>query len=806
MHDDFNGDSSLGQRLYYEQHDLIELNSCWEQQCVLLPSGYATTNPDARNPIEKYELAPLSLVWTRPVSELSKHWAPAFLSTSYAELDARIEATAYLGFYHSLAIDIDSGNVQPSALAHALNSIGFAWVAYPTYSSKDGSLRWRVFLPSAAPWLFDTYRAMFFIICDLLFKALGVTPDKCSMRGRQIAFLPNGKVDHVKVIGRPELPGLDSDAPQFKDQVAEVIKDLRQRDAEHERVRSSIGDRADAPEPVQKFNAQYATEQILELSGYTESRRPASFGCSDWRSPYQTSGTHATRVYPDGRWVSLSMSDFEHGVGPNNGKYCFGDAFDLWVHYQIAAKNAGMTREQAYAQGIASQRKTPVQVEQSVNPAPAVDEDEGDSGIGVAPKPLGSAAKIGLVGRLLALTEDRTEATEAAIVSQFLAFAGTLMPGRRFVERGGKHFSPLYVVVVGRSSKGRKGTAKNIVTDLFHSVSPGLIRLTASNVVSGEGLLHKIRDPRMEQIIGDDGEPVFDRFRQPALRVVDGEEYRDPRLLLSLPETVSLFNSMGRDKSTLSPILREAFDGTNAIEIVRRDGGKGGDRCENHQIGVCGNITPDELALIPAIERRNGFANRCLYFYSSNDRIIPSPERISFTVGEGLELSNALGRVLSSQAAGEMFMTTDANDLWNSRLAYDLEVLPPSVQDFLTRQRGHCLRVAMVYALLDGTSHIDIEHLYAAEEILRYARDTVIMQFGTDDPLGDDARHVFAFIKDSGDTGVTGSELYKYTKNSKYRWDRDRSDAALTELANKHRITSVSEPTRGRPVTRYRAV
>jgi len=82
---------------------------------------------------------------------------------------------------------------------------------------------------------------------------------------------------------------------------------------------------------MQWCNANFTLTDLLGDYGYEQE------GNSDnWRSPHQTSGSYATRVYPDNRWVSLSGSDFNAGIGEKSADSgsCFGDAYDLYVHYQ----------------------------------------------------------------------------------------------------------------------------------------------------------------------------------------------------------------------------------------------------------------------------------------------------------------------------------------------------------------------------------------------------------------------------------------------------------------------------------------
>lgn len=78
---------------------------------------------------------------------------------------------------------------------------------------------------------------------------------------------------------------------------------------------------------IERFNAAHTIEELLAEYGYETENQ------TDWRSPYQESGSFATRIY-DGYWVSLSGSDAAAGLGhetPNGARS--GDAFDLFCHY-----------------------------------------------------------------------------------------------------------------------------------------------------------------------------------------------------------------------------------------------------------------------------------------------------------------------------------------------------------------------------------------------------------------------------------------------------------------------------------------
>ncbi len=75
------------------------------------------------------------------------------------------------------------------------------------------------------------------------------------------------------------------------------------------------------------------------------------------------------------------------------------------------------------------------------------------------PKPLDRAALTGPAGEFATHLAPYTEADEAALLLQFLCYAGNVL-GRQCVFRveADEHPPSLFVAIVGETSKARKGT------------------------------------------------------------------------------------------------------------------------------------------------------------------------------------------------------------------------------------------------------------------------------------------------------------------------------------------------------------
>src|SRR5215831_2052906 len=103
---------------------------------------------------------------------------------------------------------------------------------------------------------------------------------------------------------------------------------------------------------------------------------------------------------------------------------------------------------------------------------------------------LDSAALYGVAGDIVRKIEPHTEADSVAVLVQLLcAFGSAAGRNAYFQVEADRHYPNIYAVLVGASSKARKGTSKGIVLSLLHSVNP----LWETNCVkgglsSGEGL------------------------------------------------------------------------------------------------------------------------------------------------------------------------------------------------------------------------------------------------------------------------------------------------------------------------------
>ncbi len=230
---------------------------------------------------------------------------------------------------------------------------------------------------------------------------------------------------------------------------------------------------------------------------------------------------------------------------------------------------------------------------------------------------LSSAALYGVAGDFVRLIAPQSEADPAALLVHFLVGVSILI-GRHsyFQVEASRHYLNLSAALVGRTSKGRKGTAEAHIRNLLRRVDAKWARdLVVSGLSSGEGLIHHVRDPQYKE------EPVRRRgsvIRYQRVRVDEG--VKDKRLLVIEPELAGALRAMKRKDCTLSPTLRAAWDSGDLRTLTKTSPL----RATGAHIGVLGHITRDELkSELRQIDLVNGLANRFLFVCVSRAGFLP---------------------------------------------------------------------------------------------------------------------------------------------------------------------------------------
>ncbi|MCA1678855.1 MAG: DUF3987 domain-containing protein, partial [Actinobacteria bacterium] len=367
-----------------------------------------------------------------------------------------------------------------------------------------------------------------------------------------------------------------------------------------------------------------------------------------------------------------------------------------------------------------------------------------------------------------------TEADPVAILTQLLvAFGAAAGRGAWFTVEATRHHANEFMLLVGDSSKARKGSSWDHVRRLLSDVDASIGQRTLTGLSSGEGLIWAVRDPTTQ----DPG-------------------IGDQRLLIIEPEFASVLKASSREISTLSPTLRCAWDG-RPLAILTRTAPA---RATGAHIALIGHITQTELRRhTTTIELANGYLNRIILIACRRQRLLPEGGHHDPLANTGLPRLLA-ATLKHAQTAGQIRLDNDARELWHH--AYQQLAQPHDgiVGQITARAEAHTIRLALIYTLADGKRHISPPHLHAALALHDYATRSAAwaLQHATGQPL---AEQIHTALTENP-AGLTRTQLRDLLHRNQ---PAARIDNALAALAATGRATRQQITTTGRPAEHWTA-
>jgi hypothetical protein len=387
------------------------------------------------------------------------------------------------------------------------------------------------------------------------------------------------------------------------------------------------------------------------------------------------------------------------------------------------------------------------------------------------PAAAAEAAFHGPAGEFVLRTEPHSEAHPMALLSQFLVAFGTACGrGAHYTIEADHHYPNEFCVLVGPSGKGRKGSSWGHVRRALAEADPGFVHgCLASGLSSGEGLIAQVRD---------------------AVDDADADAPMDKRRLVLEQEFAQVLKVLSREGNTLSPIVRQAWDG-DALQTMVRNNPL---RASASHIGIVGHITKDELLrYLTATELANGFANRFVLVAVDRSKLLP--------FGSALD-AEQLAEVREAARLGLRFAATHralpldpaARERWIEIYPHLSASRPGLAGAATARAEAHVVRLGLIYALLDCSDTIGHEHLEAALEVWRYSADSAAWIFG--DSLGDPtADEIWSAAKERP-AGLTRTEVSDMFSRNKKRREIERALGVLEDAGRLRRETR--QPDRGR--------
>lgn len=406
------------------------------------------------------------------------------------------------------------------------------------------------------------------------------------------------------------------------------------------------------------------------------------------------------------------------------------------------------------------------------------------------PAPIGEAAFHGIAGKVARKIDPHTEADTAAVLIQFLIAAGSAI-GRAagFEVEGTRHATNLYGLIVGQTSKGRKGSSWQQARRPIELADPEWAERIVSGISSGEGLIHAVRDPvekRRKARQAERDQADADGY----ITEIEDEGARDKRVLAYESEFASVLRVMRRDGSTTGTVIRQAWESGDLRTLTRNSPLTASDT----HVSIIGHIVLEELRReLTRADAASGFGNRFLFVGARRSKSLP--EGGSLTDEDWSEIVPELRDAIRFGGTVKVLeRDAKARALWAEVYGHLSEGAPGLYGAVTSRSEAQVMRLAVIYAVLDQAAEIRVEHLRAALTVWDYCEASARYVFG--DVLGDEtADPILMALRAAGPDGLTRTQIRDLFKRHKSASDIER---ALTILASLGLADRVVTPTEGR--------
>ena len=388
-------------------------------------------------------------------------------------------------------------------------------------------------------------------------------------------------------------------------------------------------------------------------------------------------------------------------------------------------------------------------------------------------------ALFGVSGEIVKAISPETESAEIALLVQLIAIFGNIVYRNvYYLIESTKHFCNLFVVLVSPTAVGRKGTSLRHIKRIAKLIDPTW--KYNSGLSSGEGLIHAIRDRKIDSTKKED-------------LGVD-----DKRLMLLEEEFGETLRHLSRHGNTLSAVLRKAWDGDELLNTLTKGSPE---TASNGHVSLVGHITQFELIkLLQKTEAFSGFANRFMWITAKRKKLLPRGGRVTDEMLQGYV--ERLKEVISyaRNLKKEISLSDNAYELWD-KIYCEVEEYDCGneyLQAIINRAAPLIIRIATLYSLLECSDTINVEHLNAAYSLWKYARLSAEIIF-TDVSNSKSAEKLVEELK-TKESGMTMTEIRKLFGNNK---SKDEIEMMLDYLENESLVQRFRiADTGGRPEVR----
>ncbi len=402
----------------------------------------------------------------KPARDSQKN-GPAIVCGSFSKPDTRSKAD--LDNLFIIPLDFDDGFYAWDGLVKAFS--GQECVIHTSYSNSPECQKYRVFVLLDKPITEDIEGTLNRII-DYFESILGRHIDDKSRTPNQIFFTPSCPPDAEQFFRYQHIHGKPV-----------CVSDFQLALPGEEQLASNKKNFPSGGRPGDQYNTQATAQTVLDLLTNAGWRYFRSRGVIVYVTrPGKSSGVSGAVGF-DGTNLF-----FCHSSAPECQPFEGGKCYDPFAVYALLKHGGDF---QAAAKALAAQGISPSHDKE--NPS------EGEYG-SQEPKvwpELHTDALSGLLGDFVSAACSNSEADPAAVAATFLVRFGIECGAAPHVMVGdSRHTARLNTVIVGESSKARKGTSAGPVKEMFKSMEG--CRTSPGPLSSGEGIIYAVRDEQRE--------------------------------------------------------------------------------------------------------------------------------------------------------------------------------------------------------------------------------------------------------------------------------------------------------------------
>ena len=337
------------------------------------------------------------------------------------------------------------------------------------------------------------------------------------------------------------------------------------------------------------------------------------------------------------------------------------------------------------------------------------------------------------------IVEPTTEAPPTYHLACFLTATGTALGRSVYMQKAGRHYPNVFMVLVGPSGGGRKSTALNLGVELLRAVGQeiGVVR----TIDSREGFIEHLASLGNEQ-----------RGSGWASAMVRLGELRS---LIDKTRMEGLRN--------IVPTLCDAYDCPASLEVRTR---KNAVSVSNPTVSLLAATTRRWIDGLSAEDLEGGLGNRIAWVAGEPGAALPNPPLRNQAQWDALtqRLHSRIEHWRKARST-EFSLSPAAAARWEKIYAElyadkDEEAL---IAILCERLQNHCLKVALIYAALDGNPVIELPHLEAAYAFTQFLYDCLwhlFRGFGVSPMAQLDAR-IVETVKKAGAQGIRLRTLKK---------------------------------------------